>query len=139
MFLLTLRQTSGTVLFAYLCLAVASLGMPALATPQTDSLNTTSDLNGLVANKQYPELEQALATNTAELPPQSRAYFEGILANRLNLAQKSIELLEPLIPKLLINNLVRGEVALCAVAELSLCRCSPDLCRGESNCETKPY
>ena len=118
MFVQALRQR-GAVLFSRLTLAIlaALFWVPSRAHPQISSQYTAADLDLLLAQKQYPQLEDALAARPAELPSQIRAYFEGVMANRLNLGKKSIALLEPLIPNLLISDPVRGEMALCAVAD----------------------
>jgi predicted aspartyl protease len=56
-------------------------------------------------------------TVSAALSQESRAFFVGIMANTLNRVQKSLELLEPAIPSLLVNNPTRGEIALCTLAD----------------------
>jgi hypothetical protein len=76
-----------------------------------------SDLDALLQQRQYIELEHALVTATEELPSLGRDYFQGVMANRVNHVQKSIRLLEPLIPTLLANSPVRAEFALCTLAD----------------------
>ena len=46
-----------------------------------------------------------------------RAYFEGVLANRRNDLQRSIDLLQPLVPKLKTNDSHRAAVALRSLAD----------------------
>jgi hypothetical protein len=77
----------------------------------------TAVLDVLLQQRHYVELEHALVTSESELPPSSLAYFQGVLANRINHVQKSVRLLEPLIPTLLTHNPVRAELALCTLAD----------------------
>ncbi|MGA6988176.1 MAG: aspartyl protease family protein [Terriglobales bacterium] len=77
----------------------------------------TAGLDALLQQKQYLELESAIATSASVLSPLSRAYFQGVMANRVNDAQKSVRLLEPLIPTLLATSPVRAELALCTLAD----------------------
>src|SRR5262249_2140484 len=94
-----------------------SLYFCAYAYPQSKSPDVAAELDTLLANKQYPQLEQALMTVSPALSQESRAFFVGIMANRLNRVQKSLGLLEPAISSLLINNPKRGEIALCTLAD----------------------
>jgi Aspartyl protease len=77
----------------------------------------TESLDALLQQRHYVELEHALVISESELPPSSRAYFRGVLANRINHVQKSVRLLKPLIPTLLKNSPVRAELALCTLAD----------------------
>jgi predicted aspartyl protease len=77
----------------------------------------TSALDVMLQQKDYIELERALVASASELPPLSRAYFRGVMANRINRVQESVRLLEPLIPTLLVNSPVRAELALCTLAD----------------------
>jgi predicted aspartyl protease len=78
---------------------------------------TTQDLDVLLASKKYPQLERVLQTDAPEMPRQARAYFLGVMANRLNQPQKSLSLLEPLVSMLHLENAARGEIALCTIAD----------------------
>jgi predicted aspartyl protease len=101
-----------------LILSIVVVGLlPPITLSETRPQDTGQALDILLAEKQYPELEQAYQTRSAELTPEARAYFEGIIANTLNHVQKSLELLQPVIPRLLVSNPARGEVALCTVAD----------------------
>src|SRR6266536_1436908 len=82
----------------------ALLWMSSWAHSQENSPDSAPELDMLLSKKQYPQLEQALAVQGSELTPQTRAYFTGVMANRSNQVQKSLGLLEPLIPALLIND-----------------------------------
>src|SRR5579863_4309375 len=73
------------------------------------------NLDVLLQQRQYIELEHSLLSTASGLPPLSRAYFQGVLANRINHVQKSFLLLEPLIPSLLVINPLRAEIALCTL------------------------
>jgi predicted aspartyl protease len=76
-----------------------------------------ANLDVLLQHKRYIELEQALISAAPELSPLSRAYFQGVMTNRINQVQKSVDLLEPLIPTLLSTSPVRAEIALCTLAD----------------------
>ena len=76
-----------------------------------------ANLDVLLQQRQYIELEHSLLSTASGLPPLSRAYFQGVLANRINHVQKSFLLLEPLIPSLLVINPLRAEIALCTLAD----------------------
>lgn len=78
---------------------------------------TSTDLDLLLDRKQYDRLEQALRAADAGLTAEDRAYFNGIMANRLYRADESIQLLEPMMPRLLISNLLRAEYGLCTLAD----------------------
>lgn len=65
--------------------------------------------------REYPELERVLGT--ASLDEVSRAYFEGVLANRRNELQHSIDLLQSVIAKLKAGNSHRAAVALRSLAD----------------------
>jgi aspartyl protease len=108
-FLHSVRVTFASVALSLYCCAYAY--------PQSKSPDVAAELDTLLANKQYPQLEQALMTVSAVLSQESRAFFVGIMANRLNRVQKSLGLLEPAIPSLLVNNPTRGEIALCTLAD----------------------
>jgi hypothetical protein len=73
-------------------------------------------MDGLLQQRHYVELERALLTSTS-VQPSTLAYFQGVMANRVNDVQKSISLLEPLIPKLVATSPVRAELALCTLAD----------------------
>ena len=77
---------------------------------------TTVGMDGLLQQRHYVELERALLTSTS-VQPSTLAYFQGVMANRINDVQKSISLLEPLIPNLVATSPVRAELALCTLAD----------------------
>jgi hypothetical protein len=90
---------------------------PAFGHGQSPKQRSTTNLDLLLQQQRYVELEQTLATNSSELPPLSRALFEGVMANRTNQVRRSIQLLESPLPTLLGSNLYQGEVALCTLAD----------------------
>src|SRR5215831_3287717 len=102
----------GPIIFGIVVLCLAAIGALSQATPASGQ-----DLDMLLSKKQYLQLEQALQTQREELPEQVRSYFSGVMANRLNQINESLQRLEPLIPNLVITNPVRAEVALCTVAD----------------------
>ena len=59
---------------------------------------TASDLDRLVRDKRYPELQAQLPV--AKLPPTEKAYFSGILADRSNHTPDAITALEQVLPEL---------------------------------------
>jgi hypothetical protein len=71
-----------------LCLAIALIfgsssntcAQSSTATEQAHSQNAGSDLDRLVREKRYPELERELPSS--HLTAVERSYFEGILADR---------------------------------------------------------
>lgn len=77
----------------------------------------SSDLDLLLARKQYDKFEREFTARAARLTAEDRTYFEGVLANRINLADRSILLLQPLISGLLMSNPVHAEYALCTLAD----------------------
>jgi hypothetical protein len=96
---------------------VVALLLPVSVFAESNARNSGEILNVLLVNKQYLELELAFQTRSSALTSEARAYFEGVIANRLNQVPKSLGLLEPLIPQLLLHSPRRGEIALCAVAD----------------------
>ncbi len=105
-------RSVGSFWRALLILLPVAIGCFPAAAQSTSSITT---LDALISAKQYPELERAL-TN-ASLSPADTAYYNGVLANRLNRAQKSIELLQPVLPALESSNLSRAEIASCSLAD----------------------
>jgi predicted aspartyl protease len=73
-----------------------SIAMPGAAHPAAN--DDAARLQAMVQNKDYLEFEQALGH--AQLSPDESALFRGILANRKNRPEESIQLLEPLAQKL---------------------------------------
>lgn len=83
---------------------------PAKAPLQTSS----SDLDRLVQERRYPELERRLPSSN--LTAMERSYFEGILADRLNHVSQAIAVLERITPGLRTTNPHRAAVALRTLA-----------------------
>jgi len=106
--LLNRRMAAVSVILAIL---TWSSSVPA----QTGDFKESLDL--LLRQRHYLELEQALAVRASALPPLSLAYFRGVMANRINHVQQSLQLLEPLVSTLLATNPVRAELALCTLAD----------------------
>jgi len=77
---------------------------------------TIVGMDGLLQQRHYVELERALLTSTS-VQPSTLDFFQGVMANRINDVQKSVRLLEPLIPTLLATSPVRAEFALCTLAD----------------------
>jgi hypothetical protein len=67
---------------------------------QAQAQSSTTELDELLQQKEYVELEQALATKVPELVPLSRAYLDGVMANRTNRLQKSRDYLKEYFPRL---------------------------------------
>lgn len=76
---------------------------------------TQAHLDSLIRNREYPELE--LLLRHAVLGEADCAYFEGVLANRRNELEKSISLLQPVIPKLKTTRPDRAAIALRSLAD----------------------
>ena len=82
---------------------------------QASTAATSLDL--LLGSKDYNRLEQALPAVEASLTPDELAYFDAIMANRLNQVDLSTRLLETLVPALLLSNVLHAENALCTLAD----------------------
>lgn len=61
------------------------------------------DLDQLLQNRDYLELDKALSSTT-KLSSSDRAFFAGVMANRRNRVRESIRTLEPLVPALSAGN-----------------------------------
>jgi len=109
----------GKLLIPRVALAIAaaltSAGLFLCA--QTQGQSATADLDRLLQQKEYVELEQALAIKAPALTPLSRDYFDGVMANRTNQVQKSLHLLAGVVAALEVSNPARAEIALCALAD----------------------
>jgi predicted aspartyl protease len=77
--------------------------------------SVAADLDRLVANKQYPELERELGH--AGLSDADLTYYTGILSNHLNQPSKSVDLIESVLPTLESSNSLRAEYAVCTLAD----------------------
>jgi predicted aspartyl protease len=82
---------------------------------QTEDFKESMDV--MLRQRHYLELEQALTVRASALPPLSLAYFRGVMANRINHVQESLQLLKPLVATLLATSPVRAELALCTLAD----------------------
>ena len=100
-----------------LAIATGLMSKALLFYAHAQAQSSTADLDELLQQKEYVELEQALATRVPGLVPLSRAYFDGVMANRTNGLQKSRDLLEGVLPALIVSNPARAEIALCALAD----------------------
>jgi len=78
--------------------------------------DSTSDLDQLLQQRHYLELESAL-TSRSTLGASDRSFFEGVMANRRNRVADSIRTLEPLLPLLSAANRERAIVALNTLAD----------------------
>jgi hypothetical protein len=88
-----------------------------LAYGQAHLQNPVEELELLLQQKQYIQLERRLGANQSILPSEELAYFRGVLANRTLQVANSIRLLEPLLPVLRASNPVRAESVLCTLAD----------------------
>jgi hypothetical protein len=111
-----LRRRSPLVV-CYLCflLGVTLIWLPGLSLAQNLS-QTTDDLDSLLQQKQYIELDRVL-TVMQGLSPFDRAFFTGVMANRKNQVAGSVRLLEPLVPRLVQSYSSRTAIALCTLAD----------------------
>jgi predicted aspartyl protease len=100
---------------ATLCVILATL--TCFSSIRAQARDFTLDLDFLLQQKHYAELEEALARRAFGLPPSSLAYFQGVMANRTNHVRHSVRLLEPLLTTLIATNPVRAELALCTLAD----------------------
>ena len=94
------------------------VGLTAAPAAAVDNSSTsTAYLDLLVFQKRYLELESAIAVSESDLAPVIRAYFKGVIANRINQGSLSIQLLQPILSTLIATDPVRAEIALCTVAD----------------------
>lgn len=107
-----LKASGCSVILAVI--AILSLAAPICALAQSSI--TSADLDLLLARKQYDRFEQALGL-AASLTARDRAYYNGMLANRLNRPSASVHLLESLVPVLVMSNTLHAENAICALAD----------------------
>lgn len=75
---------------------------------------SASDLDALVQDNRYPELERQLPL--AHLNSTDRTYFKGIVADRSNCTADAIGSLEKVLPKMRRTNSKRAAIALRALA-----------------------
>jgi Aspartyl protease len=97
-------------------LLVSTLVIPTSLHAEQASPEIVSQLDTLLSEKRYPELERELAV-VQELSQSDRAFFAGVLANRNNRVAESIRLLEPETRTLLHGSSGRAEIALCTLAD----------------------
>jgi predicted aspartyl protease len=101
--------------------AVVVLGLLTIAgltrAPIAGSSSTSdADLDLLLEQRRYFRLERALASDI-ELAPETRAFFQGVMANRRNRASESIRLLQPLVTGLSKADRKHAVVALSTLAD----------------------
>ena len=82
---------------------------------KVESKRTALDLDRLLQDREYPELERQLPG--ANLSAMERYYFEGILADRSNQVSQAIAILEKILPGLRTANSQRAAVALRALVD----------------------
>jgi len=107
------RRLAAVVIAVSLLLSFASGDSGQAA--ETSKKKLKVNLDSLVAKREYPKLEESLPQ--ASLDDSTRAYFEGVLANRRNELDRSISLLEPLVPGLKATRPDRAAVALRSLAD----------------------
>lgn len=90
-----------------------SAGAPQVS-PSAHSQILAHDLERLVREKRYPELEHQLLSSN--LTAMERSYFEGILADRRNHVSQAIALFERIAPRLRTTNPHRAATALRTLA-----------------------
>ena len=78
--------------------------------------SSTTDLNQLLRDRHYLELDRALASKP-NLSVSDRIFFEGVMANRRNRVADSIKMLEPLVPTLSTADKDRAVVTLSTLAD----------------------
>lgn len=98
-----------------LLLMVAAFILSSASAQDTASRNDQA-LYHLLVQKQYIELDRALAQNP-QLAAAERTFYSGVLANRKNQISISIQLLEPLLPSLGNEYTSRNAIVLCTLAD----------------------
>ena len=102
--------------------AVVSCALVVLAwssSPQSKdavSQSGTADLNQLLRDRHYLELNAALSSKS-NLSVPDRTFFEGVMANRRNRVADSIKMLEPLVPTLSTTDKDRAVITLTTLAD----------------------
>lgn len=76
----------------------------------------TTDLNQLLRDRRYLELNAALSSKS-NLSASDRTFFEGVMANRCNRVADSIRMLEPLVPTLSTADKDRAVTTLTTLAD----------------------
>ena len=76
----------------------------------------TTDLNQLLRDRRYLELNAALSSKS-NLSASDRTFFEGVMANRCNRVADSIRMLEPLVPTLSTADKDRAVMTLSTLAD----------------------
>jgi hypothetical protein len=100
----------------FFALSAAVLAFPADSRQLADTPDSTTDLDQLLRQRHYLELESAL-TSKSTLSPTDRNFFEGVIANRRNRVAESIRKLEPLLASLSVTNKERAIIALSTLAD----------------------
>jgi predicted aspartyl protease len=115
----TLVPSRFAVLAAHFRVAALPIILMAecLAYGQARDQNPVEELERLLQQKQYIQLERRLSANQSVLAREELAYFSGVMANRTLQVTNSIRLLEPLLPVLRASNPVRAESVLCTLAD----------------------
>ena len=80
------------------------------------SQSGTTDLNQLLRDRHYLELNAALSSKS-NLSVSDRTFFEGVMANRCNRVADSIKMLEPLVPTLPTTDKERAVITLSTLAD----------------------
>jgi hypothetical protein len=80
------------------------------------SQSGTTDLNQLLRDRHYLELNAALSSKS-NLSVPDRTFFEGVMANRRNRVADSIRMLEPLVPTLSTADKDRAVMTLSTLAD----------------------
>ena len=102
--------------------AIVSCALAVLAwssSPQSKdavSQSGTTDLNQLLRDRRYLELNAALSSKS-NLSVSDRTFFEGVMANRRNRVADSIKMLEPLAQSLSAVDKERGVITLSTLAD----------------------
>ena len=109
-----MSSVTGAVFFALLAV-VWAFSADSHQLPDTTP-DSTADLDQLLQQRHYLELESAL-TSKSNLSTPDRSFFEGVMANRRNRVAESIRTLEPLLPSLSATNKERAIVALSTLAD----------------------
>jgi hypothetical protein len=121
--MLRLRRDGGAMFYFALLLAfgippnISAQSAEAARQPpaKVESKRSALDLDRLLQDREYPELERQLPG--ANLSAMERSYFEGILADRSNQVSQAIAILEEILPGLRTANSQRAAVALRALVD----------------------
>ncbi|MGA8491887.1 MAG: retropepsin-like aspartic protease [Terriglobales bacterium] len=109
-------RSLAAIATAISCALVVFVWSSALQSKDAGAPPGTADLNQLLRDRRYLELDTALASKS-NLSVSDRTFFDGVMANRRNRVADSIRMLEPLVPSLSSGDKERAVMTLSTLAD----------------------